>query len=112
MGVITGRNRKTTRTVPVALELEKIMDVFVNPDDTVKGKPDPEPIYFALEKLNYSPDQTIYIGDSANDIAAAFSAGCTSILVTWGGVKDASGFPARPDYIVTTVEELKKLLLG
>ncbi len=112
LGVITGRNRKTTRTVPLALELEKTMDVFVNPDDTVKGKPDPEPVFFALEKLNYSPEQTIYIGDSANDIAAAFSAGCTSILVTWGGVKDASGFPVQPDYVVSTVGELKKLLVG
>jgi HAD superfamily hydrolase (TIGR01549 family) len=112
LGIITGRNRKTTRTVPVALELEKIMDVFVNPDDTCNGKPDPEPVFFALKKIGFSPDQTIYVGDSANDITMANAAGCTSILVTWGGVKDATGFTSQPDYIVSTVEELKIRLLG
>jgi pyrophosphatase PpaX len=112
LGVVTGRMRKTTRIIPITLELEELMDLFVNPEDTVKGKPDPEPVNFAIDQLGVTPDRAIFIGDSANDITAAFLAGCTSILVAWGVVKDAAGFPVKPDYTVSIVDELKQLLAG
>ncbi len=112
LGVVTGRSDQKTRVVPAAQALKNHLDVYVTPDDTSRGKPYPDQIFFALEKLGAVPSQTIFIGDSIVDITAAFLADCKSILVTWGGAKDASGFPHQPDYVVSTVDELKQLLLG
>jgi HAD superfamily hydrolase (TIGR01662 family) len=112
VGVVTGRSLQKTRAVPVAHALKNQLDVFVTADDTNKGKPDPEPAFFALGKLNADPEQAIFIGDTVVDITMASLAGLKSVLVTWGGAKDADSFPSRPDYIVSTVEELKELLLG
>ena len=89
LGVVTGRSDQKTRAVPAAQALKNSLDVYVTPDDTRRGKPDPDQIFFALEKLGAVPGQTIFIGDSIVDITAAFLAECQSILVTWGGAKDA-----------------------
>jgi pyrophosphatase PpaX len=112
VGIVTGRSIEKTRAVPVAQALKESLDVFVTPDDTNKGKPDPEPVDYALEKLGAYPGEAIFVGDSVVDITMATLAGLKSILAVWGGEKDMTSFPNKPDYIVSTVKELKELLLG
>ena len=112
VGIVTGRSLAKTRAVPAAQALSEQLDVYITPDDTGKGKPDPEPVVYALNKLGISPDQAVFIGDSVVDITAASLAGVESVLVTWGGARDTAGFGYQPDHIVNSVEELKKLLTG
>ncbi len=50
----------------------------------VPKKPDPAGVLLALEELGASCDESIYIGDSDQDILTAANAGMPCISVTWG----------------------------
>lgn len=49
-----------------------------------RKKPDPLPLLKTCESLGSSPHETLMIGDSRNDAAAAHAAGCPVVLVTYG----------------------------
>ncbi|WP_326954495.1 HAD family hydrolase [Amycolatopsis sp. NBC_01286] len=75
--------------------MRKILDV----DDVVAGivagadveatKPDPEPVYAALERAGTEPGDTIFVGDSVWDVHAATKAGVRTVAVLSGGVSAA-----------------------
>ena len=84
LGVVTAKRRETVRLAFSYLPLERFFDVVVGSDDTELHKPDPDPILFALERLNVGPDAAIYVGDSPYDILAARAAGVASGAALWG----------------------------
>lgn len=51
---------------------------------TTKRKPAPDGIYKALEELQSSKEESIYVGDSEVDILTAKNAGIPCVGVTWG----------------------------
>lgn len=56
--------------------------------DVERVKPDPEALLLASKKLGIPPERCVYIGDDANDVQAARSAGFTPIGVCWGEPAD------------------------
>jgi phosphoglycolate phosphatase len=54
---------------------------------------------------------TIYVGDEVRDIEAARKAGVKIIAVSWGFNDKEALKRAKPDYLVETVAELRKLLI-
>lgn len=53
----------------------KYFKVVIKEEDTLKHKPDPEPLLAAMHDLGGTPDNTIYVGDTINDLKAAHAAG-------------------------------------
>jgi phosphoglycolate phosphatase len=49
-----------------------------------RQKPDPLPLRRTCEALGHAPADTLMVGDSSNDAAAARAAGCPVVLVTYG----------------------------
>jgi phosphoglycolate phosphatase len=49
-----------------------------------RKKPDPLPLLKTCEALGTTPAETLMVGDSRNDAAAARAAGCPVVLVTYG----------------------------
>jgi len=47
-------------------------------------KPSPEAVFSVIEESGFSPEETLYVGDSEVDIATAGNAGIDSVIVTWG----------------------------
>jgi pyrophosphatase PpaX len=98
LGIITSKMHDTIfegSRIGCALELDKmgIVDLFsaiLGLEDVIHPKPDPECIHLALVKIGASPTNTLVVGDSAADMAAAYSAGCKSCLAAWG-------LPGSPD---------------
>ncbi len=60
--------------------LFKSFDTIVAGDDVTKFKPDPEPLFKAIESLGSSLESAVMVGDSDKDILAAQNAGIDSIL--------------------------------
>jgi HAD superfamily hydrolase (TIGR01662 family) len=58
--------------------------VLVAYHDVKLRKPHPEALFKACEAIGISPSNCIYVGDHADDIAAARAAGCTPLGVNWG----------------------------
>ena len=62
----------------IALEvhgLDSTVDVLVGRDTVEESKPHPQPLRAALASLDASPDQTLFVGDSASDAETARRAG-------------------------------------
>lgn len=53
----------------------KYFDAIVTEEMTKGHKPDPDPILLAMEKLGASPESSVYVGDTINDMKAAHNAG-------------------------------------
>jgi pyrophosphatase PpaX len=90
--------------------LSKYIPVVVGSESTVKHKPDPEPVLFALNKLGVAPEHALFIGDSPHDIGAGNAAGVVSVGATWGPFTEAQLVQHKPQYLLHDIRYLPLLL--
>jgi pyrophosphatase PpaX len=108
LGIVTAKRH---RTVALAFDrfpwLEEQFDVVVGHEDTERHKPDPDPVLEALRRLDATPEEAAYVGDSPFDIGAGKSAGVFAVAVSWGGIhSDERLLAEEPDAFVRSPEEL------
>lgn len=84
LAVIT--NKPQAFTVPLLEQtgLARFFDVVIGGDVLPKLKPDPMPLIWACGRLGVSPADTVFIGDSVNDLLAGRAAGCHVLLLPYG----------------------------
>ncbi len=75
----------------------------------ISAKPDPSGIYEIISQASDENAPTYLIGDSVVDLTTARNAGIKSIAVTWGFEPFSELAENKPDHIVHSVTELKKL---
>lgn len=92
----------------VAKGLDKYMKTAVLANDTVKHKPDPEPLLECLKRLSLQPEDVIYIGDAHSDYLASKNAGIDFGYAKWGSVS-AKGID-KSDHVFEQPLDLLKLL--
>lgn len=92
----------------VAKGLDKYMETAVLANDTIKHKPDPEPLLECLKRLSLQPEDAIYIGDAHSDYLASKNAGIDFGYAKWGSVF-AKGID-KPDYVFEQPLDLLRLL--
>ena len=75
-------------------------------------KPDPATVFETIKNFKVTPKECIYVGDSNVDIRTAKNAGIKSVGVGWGfrGKEELEAEGA--DFIVSTAQELEKLILS
>ena len=94
LGVVTTKTGKYSRDLLEHFGLMHYFGVLIGSEDVKKHKPDPEPIYKALNILNVTASNNVYmIGDTCMDMLAAKNAGIVGIGV---------------EFKYTPIEELKK----
>ena len=79
-------NKPAAFTLPL-LEKSGLLtyfDLVVAGDTLPKKKPDPDQIFYVCEKFNVLVNESLLIGDSKTDIAAARNAGCLIFAVPYG----------------------------
>lgn len=84
-------------------------------EPTFIGKPKPEMLLLALEKLGYKKEDALMIGDRVyTDIASGYNAGIDTALVLSGEgtIEDAEGSDTKPTYIFENINELYKQIRG
>lgn len=79
LGIVTSRVREGIYAAPSLAKLENYFQVTVAYQDTKEHKPHPEPLLLACKQLKVSPEEAVYIGDSASDIIAGKAAGMKTI---------------------------------
>ena len=112
LGIVTAKRH---RTVGLALErfpaLRDEFDIVVAHEDTDRHKPDPDPVLLAIERLDGTPAEAVYVGDSPFDIRAAKAAGTYAVAVGWGGIHpDDRLLVEEPDAFVRSATELLGVL--
>ncbi|OPX49751.1 HAD family hydrolase [Clostridium thermobutyricum] len=87
--------------------LQRYMKSVVLAEDTENHKPHPEPLLKAVELLNISPKDAIYVGDTIADYKASKEAEMDFALATWGAF-DLTDIKA--DYNLNHPKDILKIL--
>ncbi|WP_166641149.1 HAD family hydrolase [Amycolatopsis sp. SID8362] len=99
------------------LDVDDVVTAIVSGDDVDATKPDPEPVFAALERAGTAPEETVFVGDAVWDVHAATKAGVRTVAVRSGGVSAAelteAGAVAVYDDAAALLEGLEdSVLLG
>lgn len=110
----TGYDKKTATKLLDKLNWSqgKEYDLLVTADDVENGRPSPDMILLAMEKMNISDaSKVIKIGDSAIDIEEGKAAKCGLTMGITTGAQTAEQLKtANPNYIVHSLTYLKEIV--
>ena len=106
-GVVSSKKRRQYAIDFTAQGLDRYMAAAVLEEDTLRHKPDPEPLLLCLEKLGVSACEALYVGDTPSDCLAAHTAGMDFAFAGWG-ITPAEEIP-DPEWILRRPEELLTL---
>ncbi len=88
-----------------------LFDVAVGEQEGMAKKPAPDSVEYVLKQLGINKEDAVYIGDSEVDIATAKNSDLRAITVDWG-FRDAEFLKQQgAEVIVSSTNELEKLLL-
>jgi len=82
-------------------------------DDTRLRKPHPAPLRLALRYMGLRPAETVYVGDSPEDLQMAHSAGVRAAIAIPGPFPTEQRLrAAKPDLLLESIAELPAALLN
>jgi len=110
LGIVTTKRHDVTLKGLRLMELEAYFEVIVAYDHVEKVKPDPEPIFKALEQLGSTPEESIMVGDNFHDILAGKNAGTTTAGVAWSIKGREYVAKYEPDYMLENMKDLLTIL--
>ncbi|HIQ28164.1 MAG TPA: HAD family hydrolase [Sulfurovum sp.] len=102
IGLATNAYRGSTLESLTHLDVHDYFDGIACYDDVENGKPHPDMLYKLLDELNYSNEQTLFIGDGPRDEVASQRAEIPYIMVDWGFTEHTNA--------VQSVKELREIL--
>ncbi|MFA5471612.1 MAG: HAD family hydrolase [Acholeplasmataceae bacterium] len=85
-------------------------DVSIGETKDIPIKPAPDMLYKALNLLNLSKDEVLFIGDSDVDMMTATNANIKSVGVTWGYRSKEVLLKHKASYIINQADELIKII--
>ncbi|MBF0425813.1 MAG: phosphoglycolate phosphatase [Magnetococcales bacterium] len=106
LGVVTNKPLHLTQSLLDQLAMTHYFTAVVGGGSLPHYKPDPQPLWHALEIMRISPTLAVMVGDAHPDVAAARAAGCPVVAVSYGY---NSGIPVQeldPDRIVEDFSHL------
>jgi phosphoglycolate phosphatase len=109
LGIVSTKYRRRINEV---LKREALLDGFevvIGGDDVEQHKPHPQGLFEAIERLECSPESTIYVGDSVVDAELAKRAG-VPLVVVLSGVTPREHFNTyNPVAVLESINELSKI---
>lgn len=110
LGVVSSGSRWRVAKQVRELGVGSRFEVCVCGDDAVQRKPHPATLRLALRRLRAIPEETIYVGDAAEDIEMARRAGMRAIGVLGPFPTAARLRAAQPEALLKSVRELPDYL--
>ncbi|WFF38572.1 HAD-IA family hydrolase [Moraxella nasibovis] len=119
-GIVTNKPRYLAENLLNKLNLTDRCRVLVCPDDVANTKPDPEPIFLAVQRLNalgvsVRAENCIYVGDHIRDIQAGNAAQMTTVIAKFGYLSRADHANLHEwgaDVVLDTPDELARWVLA
>ncbi len=74
LGLVSTSTSKMLSSALGNNNIEHLFDVIISADDTHKHKPDPTPLFIAIEQLGSKIENVVFVGDSDKDTGAAQNA--------------------------------------
>ena len=113
IGIVTSKRLAALMPTLQDFDLAPYFDLIITKEDTQLHKPNPEPLFAAMNRLGLSqPGRIIYVGDSIHDLECAVRAGCQPVMVGWTRMPKQmlqQAYPAiwidHPNDLIEFVEE-------
>jgi AHBA synthesis associated protein len=110
LAVATGKARDRADHVLAAVGLLPRVDAVTGSDEVAHGKPAPDIVLLALDRLSLAPAEAVMVGDSPLDLAAGRAAGVRVAATLWGQGSRDQLLASRPDLVAASCAELGTLL--
>ena len=108
-GIVT--NKPMMYAEKILEDLHIKVDCLVCPDQVNRPKPDPEAMFYACDKIGYSPSECIFVGDHVRDIIAGRDSGMPTVAAAYGYIPaNESVEDWQADYIIHQPSELRPIL--
>jgi phosphoglycolate phosphatase len=107
--VVTSKEVRFTRIILEHFDIAHFFDAIVGGDTTPLRKPDPGPVLEAMKQLNTTPNETVMIGDSENDVIAGKRAGTHTCAVSYGFRSAEELRVTEPDFLIDRFDQLTNL---
>ncbi len=110
MALATTKVRRNIDGIITKLGWQDYFQVAVGGDEVTRVKPAPDAFNVVLDQLGSSPDESIVIGDTVNDIIAAKAVPVRVIAVSSPFASREDVIKSRPDYFIRNIAWLPGLL--
>jgi phosphoglycolate phosphatase len=110
LACVTNKAERFTRALLEQLGLAPLFEQVIAGDTLPQKKPDPQPLLHACRGFGIAPRDMLMIGDSANDVEAARSAGCPVFCVDYGYNEGRDVRELDVDAIVASLIEATRLI--
>lgn len=111
IGLVTNAHRIFAEPELNMLDLYSTWDVIIMSSDHGIAKPDPRLFAMALEHLNLTPDEAIYVGDSLeHDVIGAHAAGIRAVHLIREENPSNNLTNAQPEWTINRLEQLMGIL--
>ncbi len=110
MAVVSAREEQSTMAFLEQFDLVKYFDVIVTGLSAKHTKPYPDPVLFAAQKMNITPENCLMIGDTTVDMRAGKSAGAQTVGVLCGFGEEAELNQMGADMILKDTSMLLEVL--
>ena len=92
---------------------EGLLDYVGSAEQVGVGRPNPKMIHDAMQQLSVTDGQKVVkIGDTVVDVQEGKNAGAWTVAVLTGSQTEVQLKAAGPDYILSSIRELRTLILG
>jgi AHBA synthesis associated protein len=110
LAVATGKVRSRAEQVLAAVGLLGKLDTVIGSDEVTHGKPAPDMVTLALERLGVAPANAVMVGDAPLDLVAGRAAGTLVAAALWGQGSRAELLALQPDLVAASCGELGAML--
>lgn len=110
LAVASNRPTRFSQTILKQLNIQKMIDYVLCPEEGIKPKPSADILLHVLRKFELNSHQAVYVGDMPIDIEAGKNAGITTIGVSTGSSTKEELKAAQPDYILEKISEVRNIL--
>lgn len=91
------------------LDIKDYFNIIVTRDSVEEGKPNPDMIFYACDKLGVKPENMVFVEDSLSGVKAGKNAGCYVIAIT-NNTSEEKLRLAGADKIIANLVELKDII--
>ena len=112
LACITNKPRAPAVDLLAHLGLLDSLELVIGGDSLPRRKPDPLPLLHACSELRVTVENTVFVGDSINDVQAARGAGMRVACVRYGYNHGRDITEAAPDTVIDSLEEFALLYFG
>lgn len=106
LAVASNKLGKFSRAIFEHFQLQKYFTLIVGDGDVAQNKPDPEMIYFVLDKMGLKKEEVIFVGDSIIDIQTAKNAGIKIFAIPSGNTPKEDLEKAQPTVLLSRLLDL------